>query len=143
MRIAGSRLAVMALAAAVGLGAVACGSSGDSGSGSTATTAPEELRTSAADVAAGLGEIVVLTGQIATTAAVDKEKATDLADEIETHWQPIEGTVKANDQDAYLSFEDSFAVIEKAAAEGDGTAAASAAADIASNATQYVIDFPA
>src|SRR6478735_6380771 len=141
MRIAGSKLAVVALTAAVGLGAVACGSSGDSGSGSTATSAPEELRTSAAEVATGLGEIVTLTGQIATTAAVDKEKAMEQADEIETHWQPIEGTVKANDQEAYLSFEDAFAVSEKAASEGDGTAAASAAADIAANATQYTTDF--
>src|SRR5262249_36993935 len=126
----------LVVAACVALAGCASGQSGgdsptpspSASSMSSATDAtsgaPEDQRTSAAAVAAGLRNIQVIAGQIARTAASDKGKAMELSAQIEPRWQPIEGTVKANDQDAYLAFEDAFALLEIAAKDGDGAKAA-------------------
>ncbi len=108
---------------------------------SSETKAPEALRTSAAAVAQGLAKIDTISTQIAV-AASDKTKAGDLADQIEPVWQPIEGTVKANDAKAYLSFEDSFALLEGAAKDGDTSKAQQGAAGVTAAAGAYLKKFP-
>lgn len=134
------RLLVVLVAA----GAVAL--TGCGGSKSDTTTAappvPEEQRTTPAAVATGLRNIEGIAGQIAAAAGTDKVKATELAEQIEPQWQPVEGTVKANDQDAYLAFEDSFAVLEGAAEKGDGAAAAKGSDAVSSTAQRYLAKYP-
>ncbi len=124
-----------ALLLALGLAAVA-GCSSRPSEPSAAAAAPEDQRAGAAQVAAGLRKIDRLAKDIAGTHNAAEARA--LIDQIEPTWQQIEGTVKANDQDAYLAMEDSFALLEKAAdrdagsaAKGAGTVAATVAAYLA------------
>lgn len=145
------QLGVVLVAAGL-VGLVACSGGGSSGAARAATSpapaatsgpgAPEEQRTSASAVASGLRKIQDVAGQIAATAGSDKAKATELADQIEPNWMPIEGTVKANDQDAYLAFEDAFTVLEDAAKNGDGAAAGKGSANVSATAQRYLAKYP-
>ncbi|MEA3055956.1 MAG: hypothetical protein QOD30_1388, partial [Actinomycetota bacterium] len=102
----------------------ACGGDDDDSSSATTTTAPEEARASDADVAAGLHTITGIGDDIAAAvAAGDTTKATDLVEKIEPSWAKIEGTIKSNDEEAYLAFEDAFAAIGLAVKDGDGSKA--------------------
>lgn len=136
---------MVALAAAVAALAVGCGSSDDPGTpGSAAATtapAPEDITTSPAAVAAGLQQITTLAGQIAA-AGTAKVKASSLADQIEPIWSKIEGTVKANDQNAYLAFEDNFALLETGAEAGDTAKTQQGAAGVAKAAAAYLAKYP-
>lgn len=138
MRRFGAVLAVLT----VTVGAAACSSSKSSSGSGASTTAPEDRRASAADVASGLGRIKQIAADVASNAGTDKSKAKDLDGQIEPAWQTIEGTVKANDQDAYLTFEDAFAVLEQAADKGDATKAQQGAASVANAVTAYLAKFP-
>jgi hypothetical protein len=123
-----------------------CGSSSKSSGDSTTTTAasgrPEDLRTTPAKVVAGLAAIDKTTTQIASIAATDKARAEELAESIEEEWEPIEGTIKENSADAYLTFEDQFAVLQNAAKAGDGTKAAAAAATVKQAVADYTAKYP-
>jgi hypothetical protein len=124
----------------------ACGGDDDDASGSNAatTTAPEEARASDADVAAGLHTITALGTDIAAAVtAGDKAKASDLVEKIEPAWEDIEGTIKANDEEVYLSFEDAFAAIGLAVKDGDGDKATAVAGDITTAADAYLEAHPA
>jgi hypothetical protein len=78
---------------------------------------------------------------IAASAGSDKAKAASLDSQIEPAWKPIEDTVKANDQNTYLTMEDNFAVLEKAADDGDGAAAAKGSAAISSAVQDYLAKY--
>ena len=80
--------------------------------------------------------------QIASTVETDSEQAGKLKDTIEPAWQPIEGTIKANDPDAYITFEDNFAALGDAIDGGDATQAQQAADAIATAADAYVGQYP-
>jgi len=121
----------------------ACGGDDDSSSATT-TTAPEEARASDAAVAAGLHAITGIGDDIAAAVqAGDSAKAADLVEKIEPAWQEIEGTIKANDEDTYLAFEDAFAAIGLAVKDGDGTKASTVAGDIRTAADSYLEAHPA
>lgn len=123
----------------------ACGGDDDdsSGSGATTTTAPEEARASDADVAAGLKTITGVGDDIAAAVtAGDKDKASELVAKLEPAWAEIEGTVKANDEEVYLAFEDAFAAIGLAVRDGDGAKATSVAGDIRAAADAYLEAYP-
>ncbi|MDQ1500578.1 MAG: hypothetical protein QOI86_3918 [Actinomycetota bacterium] len=126
---------------ALTLGGVAC-SSGGKDKSAESTAAPESLRAPAAEVTAGLGKIGALVAQIGLATAADAKAATDLVKGIEPAWQPIEGTLRANDKDLYLRFEDDFAALKKAAAAGDGTKAQQTSADVADAMKAYLARFP-
>jgi soluble cytochrome b562 len=136
------------VAAGLSLAVMACSSdaktttssSASSSSGSAATT-PEEHIASASDVAAGLAEIKTTVAAI-VAAGTDKAKMQAEVAKIEPVWMTIEGTVKANDVDTYLAFEDAFAVLEKAAEEGDVAAAKTAAATVTTTADAYLAKYP-
>ena len=70
------------------------------------------------------------------------EPAADLNDQIEPEWQAIEGTIKSNDQDVYLTFEDTFALLGNAVDDGDAAAAKDAADTIGTAADDYLADYP-
>lgn len=101
-----------------------------------------ELRASAKDVATGLGQIETLTGQIAAAVGADAKAAKEQAEGIEKLWEPIEGTIRANDKDSYLRFEDDFAAIEKAAGAADAPKAQAAATDVSAAVKAYVAKYP-
>src|SRR5439155_6330335 len=101
-----------------------------------------ELRASAKDVATGLGQIETLTNQVALAVSADAKAAKTQAEGIEKLWQPIEGTIRANDQDSYIRFEDAFAALEKGAAAADATKAQTAAKEISDAAKAYVAKYP-
>jgi hypothetical protein len=107
-----------------------------------AEAAPEDERVPGSEVAVGLRKIEGIAADVAAAAGTDKAKALELIDEIEPAWQKIEGTIRANDKDAYVSFEDSFGVLERAAQSGDGKKAFDAAAAIATTAKDYVTKYP-
>lgn len=93
-------------------------------------------------VAAGMRKIDQIAQGIAVSAGTDKTRAADLASQIEPVWRPIEDTVKRNDQSTYLTMEDNFAVLEKAADNGDAAAAAKGAAAISPAVRDYLAKYP-
>lgn len=133
------------LLVAVGVAAlVGCSSGGDASApaSSKATAAPEEQRTTAAAVATGMQTIDQIAQDIAASAGTDKARAESLAGQIEPAWQPIEGTVKQNDENTYIAMEDSFALLEKAAEDGDGAAGANGATAISTAVQDYLSKYP-
>ena len=108
----------------------------------TGTVAPEAVQAPAADVTAGLGKIVKIAAEIAVAVPSDKARAKDLVSSIEPVWSTIEGTVKANDDDAYITFEDTFALLKTAATDGDTAKAAQGAADTAKAVAAYLVKYP-
>jgi hypothetical protein len=112
------------------------------GASADESQAPEEVRASAADVSAGLTQIRGITAQAAQTVGSDKAKAKELNEQIEPVWEHVEGTVKANDSDAYIIFEDSFAQLGKAVDAGDAAKAQQAATTVATTVTEYLEKYP-
>ncbi len=133
---------MLLVAAAISLTAVACSSDSKSASSSSPAAVPEEQRASAAEVATGLAALKTITGSIASSAGTDKAAAQAAVDQIEPAWSKIEGTVKANNPDAYISFEDSFALLETAVKDGDAAKAQQGAGDVAKAADSYVAKYP-
>jgi hypothetical protein len=132
--------------AVVGIaGLVGCSSGGDTSVAPTtsapASQAPQAQPSSAADVATGLRKIDQLAKDIAASAGSDKTKATSLDSQIEPTWAAIEDTVKQNDQNTYLTMEDNFAVLEKAADDGDAAAATKGSAAISSAVQAYLAKY--
>ncbi|MDQ2789937.1 MAG: hypothetical protein M3Y73_09575 [Actinomycetota bacterium] len=95
----------------------------------------------AADVAANLRKIEQIAGQIAQSAGTDKAEAISLDGRLEPIWKQIEGTVRHNNEDTYLAMEDSFAVLEKAADQGNAAAAAKGSAGITSAVQPYLAKY--
>jgi hypothetical protein len=128
------------------VGLVGCssdgGTSAESPSPPPAAAAPEDQRTTAAAVSEGMRKIDQIAKEIAESAGTDKARAASLAEQIEPAWQPIEGTVKSNDQDAYIAMEDNFAVLDKAAEAGDAAGAAKGAAAISTAVQAYLAKYP-
>lgn len=136
-----SALGVVAGVAATAMMVAGCSSSGTSSStpaatgGSTASSlAPEDITTTAAAVSDGLAKLVVLAKDIATRTARSSDDGKEAAEGLETLWRPIEGTVKKNDADTYLSIEDAFAGLES----GKSAQAAPAAADLSRAVASYL-----
>jgi hypothetical protein len=126
------------------LGLAACSSGGGTSAAPTSATsaaAAPEQPASAADVATGLRKIDQIAKQIAETAGTDKARAASLDGQIEPIWKQIEDTVKQNDQDTYLAMEDNFAVLEKAADEGNAAEAAKGSAGVTSAVQPYLAKY--
>src|SRR5256714_600883 len=107
----------LAIAGAAGGGG---GGGSSKGNGEAASTmAPEDHRASGVEVRAGLAKLGGIVGQVGLAASADAKSAKQLDEGIEPEWQKIEGTIRANDKDLYIRFEDDFAALSKAAAAGD------------------------
>jgi iron uptake system EfeUOB component EfeO/EfeM len=133
----GRRLGVLVFAALVAAGACSSGES------SSKAKTPEEVRAPASEVTAGLKKIQGIVEQVtAATVSGEQARAEDLDAQIEPTWQKIEGTVKANDQDAYVTFEDSFALIKGAVKSKDGAQASKGAADVDATVKRYLATYP-
>jgi hypothetical protein len=117
-------------------GLAGCSESSEGSEGSATTkAAPEEKRTTAAAVTTGIKGIDALA---TTIGAASADAGKTLSEGIEPLWQPIEGTVKANDANTYLAFEDNFALLES----GDVTKAQKGAAGVKAAAAAYLAKFP-
>jgi hypothetical protein len=142
MRAVRPGLVALAAVAALTVAAGACSSSSDKGSAPTSTAsssvAPEDVRAPDAQVAAGLTQIKTISGQVAQLTATDKATAKQVDDQIEPAWEQIEGTVKANDPDTYLTFEDSFADLEQAVDSGNAAKAQQTASTVSTTVDAYV-----
>jgi hypothetical protein len=134
----------------VGLTAGTVGLAGCSGGGdrsvapappASSSEAPQAQSAGAAEVAAGMRKIDQLAKDIAASAGTDKARAASLDSQIEPTWKPIEDTVKANDQNTYLAMEDNFAVLEKAADDGNAAAATKGSAAISSAVQDYLAKY--
>ncbi|MDT7595815.1 MAG: hypothetical protein QOJ06_1361 [Pseudonocardiales bacterium] len=126
------------------VGLAACSSGGGTSAAPTSATsaaAAPEQPAPAADVAMGLRKIDQIAKQIAETAGTDKARAVSLDGQIEPIWKQIEDTVKQNDQDTYLTMEDNFAVLEKAADEGNAAEAAKGSAGVTSAVQPYLAKY--
>ncbi|HEX5349623.1 MAG TPA: hypothetical protein VFW64_21370 [Pseudonocardiaceae bacterium] len=138
------RTASLALVAISVVGLAACSSGGATSAGDTSATsaaAVPERPATATDVATGLRKIEQIAKQIAETAGTDKARAVSLDGQLEPIWKQIEDTVKHNDQDTYLAMEDSFAVLEKAADEGNAAEAAKGSAGVTSAVQPYLAKY--
>jgi len=109
----------------------------------TSSQAPEEKRATAAEVATGLRKIDDTAKGVASKAAGDKAGAQALDAQIEPVWKTIEGTVKANSQDGYATFEDSFALLESSANAGDAAKAGTASTAVSKAVADYLAKYPA
>ncbi len=98
---------------------------------------------SASQVAEGLKTIQDIAADVATTAGKDTAKAAKINDGIEAVWKAIEGTVRANDKDSYIAFEDAFETLGAAGKAGDTKKAAGAADAVAAAVKAYVAKYPA
>ena len=141
-------VAVAATAVAIALVAGACSSDNGKTSASSgqstesSSQAPEDVKAPAAEVAAGLKQIQGITGQLAQAVGTDKAKAEDLNDQIEPVWEHIEGTIKSNDAESYLTFEDNFAIMGKAVDNADTAKAQQAATAVAATVATYLAKYP-
>jgi len=112
------------------------------GKGAESKEAPESHQAPAAEVTAGLGKIGGIVAQVSLAASADAKSAKALNEGIEPAWQQIEGTIRANDKDLYIRFEDDFAALSKAASSADGPKAQQTAADIADAVKTYLAKYP-
>ena len=133
----------MLIGATVVVGGLLGGCSSDSKSTSTtaAVTSPEEHLADDATVTAGLGRMVTTAGTVSTTVA-GGTKVSDAGDQLETDWSQVEGTVKANEPDIYLSIEDAITALDTAAADGDTAATAKASTDLSTAIANYLAKHP-
>ena len=120
------------------------GCSSGAGTSTTSTSTPvtsDSSPVTAVAVATDLKKIEQTAKEIAEYAGTDKTKAVSLSSEIEPAWKPIEDTVKKNDQNTYITMEDSFATLEDAADKGDAAKAAKGAAAVSSAVQAYLAKY--
>jgi hypothetical protein len=134
-----SSAAAAALVALLAL--TACGSDSDSDGSQPAATSPEEHIADDATVTAGLGRMATtaaaIQGQVAAGTAVD-----DAQDQLEADWQQVEGTVRQNEPDMYLEFEEDLGAIDRAAAAADADATNTSVAALATVTASYLAKHP-
>ena len=130
---------VAAVAAVLGL-AVGCSDNG--GNGGTRTTRPEDRRVSDAEVTSGLAQLQTQVEQAAGSAGSDAATAKTQADTAFETWERIEGTIKRNEQDLYLRFEDALSDVRTGARDGDAAKAQRGAADITTISGEYLATHP-
>lgn len=134
MRLTRSLLLAAPLAVApLALGLAACGDDdSSSSSGSYAIV-------SDAQVASGLATLQRDAAAVAAAPKADVDRAYDA---VEQGWKSFEGTIKRNDKDAYLAFEDTLAALKKAAKADDQAAEAKALKDLGDQAGAYLAKHP-
>jgi hypothetical protein len=146
MGMRGARVMATAAVLALGLSLAACGDDDDDAAtegSATEGTAPEDVRASDAEVATGLQQIDDLGDEVASAVADgDDDGAVEANEQIEPAWFGVEGTVKANDEDVYLTFEDNFATLGMAVDEGDAEGAQTAADTVSETVSAYLADHP-
>ena len=101
-----------------------------------------EEKASADTVAAGLQKIEDIAASTAAAASKDGAKAERLHADIEPVWEKIEGTVRANDSEAYVALENSFTLLRIAAKGADASKASKASGELSSAVKSYLAAHP-
>lgn len=136
------RSAILMLVVISVMGLAGCSSDGDTSAATTSpTSAAPQQSVTAVEVATNLRKIEQIAQQIAQSAGTNKATAVSLDAQLEPLWKPIEDTVKLKDQDTYLTVEDNFAVLHKAAEEGNAAAATKGSAGITSAVQPYLAKY--
>jgi hypothetical protein len=90
-------------------------------------------------VTSGLATTLQLLSDIESGKTTDKTKALD---DVETSWASYEGTIKQNEVDMYLAFEDALAGIQKAVKASNTADLTTAKAKFAATAQTYLAKHP-
>ena len=126
----------LALTAILLFGGVACGGD-DKESTETEETGHQVVPD--ATVTQGLAATQQLLTDIASGKTTDKDKALDA---VEVSWASYEGTIKQNEVELYLSFEDTLAAMQKAVKAANSADMTTAAAKFATTAQTYLAKHP-
>jgi len=102
-----------------------------------------ESTSTPAQVADGLKAVLHAAGEVAEYAGTDKAKAQKEWTEAHEAWEGIEDAVRANDKDAYITFEDALEALGAAAKAGDAKKAETAAEALKKATDAYLAKFPA
>jgi hypothetical protein len=141
-RVISSTVGVLVMASSL---LVACGGDGSSDSsdagGSTGST--EFVGTydivSDAVVAHGLAST---SAEMTGVAAAPETATPDAVLKVFENWGSYEGTIKQNQPDSYLTFEDALGAFKKGAENGDAVGMQTAISDFSTMATQYLATYP-
>lgn len=131
------RAALAVATITIGGGLAACGGD-DKGTGAAKppAAAPESRIAPAADVSAGLRRMVAIAGQVASTPDAARSKAASA--QLEPIWKRIEGTIKRDAPNLYVTVEDSLALL----GSGDAGKTKEGARMMAGAASAYLAKHP-
>ena len=101
-----------------------------------------EAKATAAQVAEGLKGVQHAAEEVAEYAGTDKVKAQKEWDEAHETWEGIEETIRDNDKDAYIEFEDALDALGAAVKAGDAKKAGAASDALAKASQAYLAKFP-
>jgi hypothetical protein len=96
-----------------------------------------------AQVADGLKAVQHHADEAAEYAGSDKAKAQEHWNEAHEAWEGIEDAIRANDKDAYITFEDALESLSAAAKAGDAKKAETAVQALKKASEAYLAKFPA
>ena len=130
------RPVALAMTAVLLFGGAACG-----GDDKEADEATEETHAVVPDavVTQGLAATQQLMADISSGKQADKTKGFDA---VEASWASYEGTIKQNEVNMYLDFEDALAAYQKALKANNTADAATASAKFATTAQSYLAKHP-
>lgn len=140
----GGLLAVAAVLAVAAMTAAGCGggSGGDGGEKGTRTTTPEERIVPDSQVTAGIATLEEQAGRVESLVATDPAAAEKVAADAQEHWLTFEGTVKKNETDMYLRFEDALSDLNLGAQKGSVEQVKRGATDLRQVAADYLAARP-
>jgi hypothetical protein len=141
MALLSPRTSAAAAALVALLALTACGSDSDSNGSEPAVTSPEDHIADDATVTAGLDRMGRTAAEIQAKVGLGTE-IDDAQDQLEVDWQQIEGTVRQNEPDMYLEFEEDLGAIGKAAADADAAATGKSIGDLATVTASYLVKHP-
>jgi len=107
---------------------------------SSSSPAPEDVIAPAAEVAAGLRRLGEVSDQI-VAAGTDKDTAKPAIAQLEPIWEHIEGAVRKNDLDVYVSVEEDLVLLAKAG-NGDADTAKRGGDDLRTQIDTYLASHP-
>lgn len=107
---------------------------------SSSSPAPEDVIAPAADVASGLRRLGEVSDQI-VAAGTDKTKAKAAIAQLEPIWEHVEGAVRKNDLDVYVSVEEDLVLLAKAG-NGDADTAKRGGDDLRTQIDTYLASYP-
>jgi hypothetical protein len=105
--------------------------------------AADDAKPSASKVAEGLKGVLHAAEEAAEYTGTDKAKAQKEWDEAHESWEGIEDTIRDNDKNAYIEFEDALEALGAAAKAGDAKKAEAASDALAKASEAYLAKFPA
>ena len=142
------RLVSGLVSAALGMLIVASITSCGGSDGDNANTAASTVSTDFVGSYDVVSDAVVAQGLASTTstltalAAAPETATSEAVLEVFEQWGNYEGTIKQNQPDAYLTFEDALGAFKKSAENGDAVGMQAAITDFSTMATQYLADYP-